>query len=60
MIGSGEESWEWKSDLTDHEGVLNIASRSASGDFEVEERQRIANGLAFLPKSGREDVTSLP
>ena len=37
-----------KRDLTDHEGVLSIASRSASGDLQVDERKRDIVGLLLL------------
>ena len=37
------EIGDWKRDLTDHEGVLSIALRSASGAFEVDESQRDFN-----------------
>lgn len=54
MIG-GAEDWvvESKSDLTDQEGVLSMASRSASGAFDGEERARRANGLILRLESNR-------
>jgi len=42
---------ESKSDLTDQEGVLSMASRSASGAFEFDERpRRVIESVVHLYK----------